>query len=283
MSNSYSSNYAPLVQAPPARRQTPRYRVREAPPAKPKNRADYLAHKNHAVLAPKNTAITTAQPEAGVKSRRAIRGGSTIPWGEIAAVDNKARTVVVNFELPASSLGQNRHLLATVNKLQDGLKRIIGDPTEGLEAVVTRIDALIAATETNIASVPLVSSESALKTKAEQGTIGVYSSDQLQAQLRELSVGRAEPFAQTVRLCFEKGLQEFDALTWTTSSTQLRQTFESAYANFNPKSKSQWSLRLPRQSFLKTLSLAHEYGVARSEFSCWCLAQGLLSLQKQIG
>lgn len=217
--------------------------------------------------------------------KRPIRGGSAVDWGDIASIDHKARTVVVNFELSVTSLGQSKHLSDTVNKLQDGLKRILGDTTSDLAAIVERIEALAAAVDSNSNSnaVPLISSESALRTKAEQGTIGVYSSDQLQTQLRELSAGRSEPFAQTVRVCFEQGLQEFDALSWTTASAQLRQTFESAYANFNPKSKSQWSLRLPRQSFLKALSLAHEYGVARSEFSCWCLAQGLLSLQKQAG
>jgi hypothetical protein len=114
------------------------------------------------------------------------------------------------------------------------------------------------------------------RTKQSQGTIGVVSSD----HLRQTIVNEADDSDQTpsavARDLFDKGLAQLEERLWNESSVDVLREFKESYDHFTvDPGTQQWSLRVPRRTYLRCVMLAREHGLSNSQLACWCVAVGL--------
>lgn len=163
-----------------------------------------------------------------------------------------------------SLLRHSDRLRSKVQGLVDG---VLATPRPG--ASVKRLTA-------SLQTVPKTVDVRAERTKQAQETIGVVSS----VHLRETITNEAEELEQTAaafsRELFEKGLARLEERLWSESSAEVLRDFKEAYEHFtdDPATK-QWSLRVPRRTYLRSVMLAREYEISLSQLACWCVSIGL--------
>lgn len=114
----------------------------------------------------------------------------------------------------------------------------------------------------------------AIRTKSAQSTIGVTSSKELHAQIARQAQALGIAFAEQARKAFERGFQSLEERLWEESSVVVSRDFESSYGKYSSADTTQWSLRVPRNIYVRAVVIAKERGISQSALACWCLSYG---------
>lgn len=184
------------------------------------------------------------------------------------ASDRGTLTVTIRIQVKGAA---QRSLLRHPDRLKSNVQELVGEvlATPRPTASVKRLSASLQ----NVAKPVDVRAE---RTKQAQGTIGVVSSVHLRQTLINEAEDLEQPTAALSRQLFEKGLERLEERLWNESSADVLREYKRAYEHFNGDNDTQqWSLRVPRRTYLRAVMLAREHGISQSQLACWCIAMGL--------